>query len=1409
MTSATTFQTRSFHHMLSNPPPVSTGMGTDPRQNPWGAYFGEPANSDSLRPYNEKNESTWTLPAAYIGDNEYLGQTMEIMILTRNNFLTQFILPLTPTDKQSIVWNRYEFDPQIAPDVPERGTTRLMHSRRIEGSAAMRRRGMGFLLTHGFMNTTLGQQHYETALRAMDDSVNETMNFDVAYAIVTCDAGVFRYEKAHSGGYSSATIMDIMSQELRHWDWFKRVDNPFFLLDTKITQAMEKYRGSADSYLVDERLMAYVTQIPKATIEYSQAGPEGPRTLRDGVDGFTELGSRGARVYSLRNYDVDQEKGELNALQFQRQIGLVSVNMDLQRGGDYTGYSSKWRQQQIYSQSDDQFMTLSLDDLLRAQNRTDPSTGKFRSMYSDPSLHYEADYSQAQIQEDSFHFLRKDGQHVPIQYLGNMYPGSERNDSDGDMTAQDYIDMAHTAIARMSDCGNKADLCKAFQKLVDAMEHMKRVPYNTGTDAFAQALLKRYQNDYPAGGAKTEQHPARTGLGLPPKVSLNEVKPNLFGFMNLPVKKANDTNDTISGFQGTMVLPPFFNSEPGLRTIAKAYEDVLASPQGEGNTVAARYGFSDEWFRNVYEGMQALDAITKSLESSAQGSVFLDPAYVSSWFHRPNPGTALVANLMGGHGYPLFANMPELVPALGASAALAASAPAVLGATATVAGGGSALAAMQSKIGDPIIGAGADSCKGADKITPEIQRALLNITSTHDTLVKKRFEDRSPLSILLKGSPQAEAYLQRIRDIQTNYATAELSLSKLCKTQPGRDPFSVVDEVVQQQLRRSLVLLTLTLVNVNEVNPATQELHLKRVLSAIAPFLPGNLSDPIPPDPATFNVDQYMDALARFANTADGKQSLARARARGGIRPYGSKAVKDALAQVERSAGNAFEGIMELLRSGDASERVGEMEGISTALLVTDAWIRTPLLYTPDQYYQILKFSMKESPAKLWPSSPTDSETLSSIAQIEHYRPFIDTSHEAYDEERQAQQPMSNALIKSELRGRLGLQDTPVHDNISGMKSTQGSAAYNPGRPIQARLLSSNVDGSSFLPRVSAPIGAHLDDGGGDAKKRSFHSMRSEQEMESHTAERKKARREVTATLMRSLDLDFDEHAHGNMTVAFARVSASGENALVRAVALAFVGAPATEDFLRSTIKNSIAHPVNYLVTRPHGRHRTVSLIKIMGGGGAGRTYYGHPHFTVGDNPATQIHVGSFTWYSSPVVYASKNVFRVDNVFVTGYDGGFGVAPIEHSSYNPIVNNYGGGSVVVIMVPRSYSKTPNALSLTGRFDWFNNIQEERESLHYPTAYFENRLWGWKKDGLGDNTIDRSGAVYANECNSPNVTCMSEPVKYMNPRNETFTYIRKGFSHWPAETTYTRCKDIREGDGAHEFTKVDYSHYTEV
>jgi hypothetical protein len=88
------------------------------------------------------------------------------------------------TDQISVKWNVWRFNKTMADLEPHQGVPRYVTAESEERSDRLVRRGLAFIIEHGFWTTDRGRKHYLTNLEQISSAVHETCYYGVLHALL-------------------------------------------------------------------------------------------------------------------------------------------------------------------------------------------------------------------------------------------------------------------------------------------------------------------------------------------------------------------------------------------------------------------------------------------------------------------------------------------------------------------------------------------------------------------------------------------------------------------------------------------------------------------------------------------------------------------------------------------------------------------------------------------------------------------------------------------------------------------------------------------------------------------------------------------------------------------------------------------------------------------------------------------------------------------------------------------------------------------------------------------------------------------------------------------------------------------------------------------------------------------------
>ena len=295
---------------------------------------------------------TYNLPKAYAGKNKHLENVLDYLITKEDDWYTSSVLPWVLTDDLSVRWDIFRFNKTLMDLEPHQGVPRYVTAERESRSDRLVRRGLAFIIEHGFYKTDQGRQHYLMNLRQIVDSVNETAYHGVIHALLSSKNHYKEWDRQH--GSTVTRPGQLLRQQRRRWGVVQKQERGMYILDAELKDQM-KYEGvSPNVWILPSKMSIYMTMVPSAEVEFYRKGAGAAANLEKGPDNL--LTFRGSKVFETRPFDIDFIGEPRDLLVRERQIGeyFVFPNQDEVGAGNP-------RDIYIYSMDTDNFVKMNYD----------------------------------------------------------------------------------------------------------------------------------------------------------------------------------------------------------------------------------------------------------------------------------------------------------------------------------------------------------------------------------------------------------------------------------------------------------------------------------------------------------------------------------------------------------------------------------------------------------------------------------------------------------------------------------------------------------------------------------------------------------------------------------------------------------------------------------------------------------------------------------------------------------------------------------------------------------------------------------------------------------------------------------------------------------------------------------------
>jgi len=296
---------------------VTNNFTTGENQHPLESFFGPYRGShESMSADQQLSHETYNLPKSYEGKNKFLEEVLDFKIRKEDEFYTARLLPWQATDDLHVKWEIFSFDRTLVDLEPHQGVPRYVTASTESHSDNLLRRGLAFVIEHGFYKTARGKRHFNLNLAQITDAVHTTCYFGVIHALL--QGQNFYKEWNRKFGRQVARHNDLMQMERRRWGIVQKSPNGLYLLDAEIRHEMKREGIVPNIWVFPDRMLIYVNMVGEHQTSYSQRGPEA-NSNRENGDSRTTF--RGCPVFEAQSFDVDFTGQPIDLMVRERQCG--------------------------------------------------------------------------------------------------------------------------------------------------------------------------------------------------------------------------------------------------------------------------------------------------------------------------------------------------------------------------------------------------------------------------------------------------------------------------------------------------------------------------------------------------------------------------------------------------------------------------------------------------------------------------------------------------------------------------------------------------------------------------------------------------------------------------------------------------------------------------------------------------------------------------------------------------------------------------------------------------------------------------------------------------------------------------------------------------------------------------------
>lgn len=306
--------------MNQDPKPLLNTDGVG-RRELFSEFFGESHGQDDRRDYRQSHE-TFNLPDAYKGKNKHLEDVLDFLIRQEDEFYTERLLPWHYTDDIHVQWEIFRFNRTLMDVEPEQGVPRLVTAETERRTDNLLRRGLAFIIEHGFMTTERGRKHFMLNLQQITDAVHTTAHFGVMHALLTSHAHYKDWRRTHNrfGKHER----NLMKHERDTWALVQKSPKGVHILDALLKHEMKRNGVVPDVWVFPPKMSIYLDMVPDEATTYKDRGQLALNNLEDDRS-LKGIRWRGTDVFEAQSFDIDFDYGDTDLMNRSQMCGEFFV----------------------------------------------------------------------------------------------------------------------------------------------------------------------------------------------------------------------------------------------------------------------------------------------------------------------------------------------------------------------------------------------------------------------------------------------------------------------------------------------------------------------------------------------------------------------------------------------------------------------------------------------------------------------------------------------------------------------------------------------------------------------------------------------------------------------------------------------------------------------------------------------------------------------------------------------------------------------------------------------------------------------------------------------------------------------------------------------------------------------------
>lgn len=302
-------------------PNAAVDIGPNEPSSLFSEFFGNRPDEEGRRDFRLSHE-TFNLPDAYKGKNQHLEDVLDFLIRKEDEFYTERLLPWHYTDDIHVQWEIFRFNRTLMDVEPEQGVPRLVTAETERRTDNLLRRGLAFIIEHGFMTTERGRKHFMLNLQQITDAVHTTAHFGVMHALLTSRAHYKEWRRTHSR--LGKKTRNLLKHERDTWALVQKTPKGIHILDALMKHEMKRNGVVPDVWVFPPKMSIYLDMVPDEATTYSHRGQLALNNLEEDRS-LKGIRWRGTDVFEAQSFDIDFDYGDTDLMNRAQSCGEFFV----------------------------------------------------------------------------------------------------------------------------------------------------------------------------------------------------------------------------------------------------------------------------------------------------------------------------------------------------------------------------------------------------------------------------------------------------------------------------------------------------------------------------------------------------------------------------------------------------------------------------------------------------------------------------------------------------------------------------------------------------------------------------------------------------------------------------------------------------------------------------------------------------------------------------------------------------------------------------------------------------------------------------------------------------------------------------------------------------------------------------